>query len=58
MTGRFEPRRKRPNGYRADCGYCWLEGPDYFGNYDLIENDRCPIHGAGPEKTGGDGTDD
>jgi hypothetical protein len=30
------------------CGY---EGPDYFGNYDLIENDRCPLHGKGEPKS-------
>ena len=33
----------------ADCGYCVLDGPDEFGNYDLIENDRCPRHGGGEE---------
>lgn len=25
------------------CGY---EGPDSFGNYDLIESRDCPIHGV------------
>ena len=25
---------------------CDLAGPDEFGNFDLIENDVCPVHGA------------
>lgn len=29
---------------RAECG-CVLEGPDEFGNYDLIENPQCEEHG-------------
>jgi hypothetical protein len=27
-----------------DC-ICGYEGPDRFGNYDLIENLDCPLHG-------------
>ena len=29
----------------ADCGYCGLEGPDEFGNYDLLPLTSCPYHG-------------
>lgn len=29
----------------AECGYCGLEGPDSFGNYDLNADAQCPIHG-------------
>jgi len=35
---------KRPKFLQAECG-CVLEGPDEFGNYDLIENPECPDHG-------------
>jgi hypothetical protein len=26
------------------CGICGLEGPDEFGNYELIPDPACPIH--------------
>lgn len=29
----------------AECGYCHLAGPDQDGQYDLLENDLCLIHG-------------
>lgn len=28
-----------------DACTCHHEGPDEFGNYDLIEDDDCPLHG-------------
>lgn len=33
----------------AECGYCGFEGPDSFGNYDLLESDDCPVHGPALE---------
>lgn len=30
---------------RADCNLCMLAGPDRDGQYDLLEDDRCPYHG-------------
>lgn len=51
MTGRFSV--KRPHYYpphtlrESTCGICRLEGPDRFGNYDLLVSERCPLHAEG-----------
>jgi hypothetical protein len=37
--------RKPPRPLKAECGWCRLVGPDEFGNFDFVENDRCPEHG-------------
>lgn len=41
MTRRYSPFPP----VRADCGYCVLEGPDEFGQWDFVENPSCPVHG-------------
>lgn len=41
-------RGYRPVKHDSECGICVLEGPDSFGNYDLIPSPQCPLHGEAP----------
>jgi|1185.fasta_scaffold1129045_2 hypothetical protein len=33
-----------PTMVDSSCQICRLEGPDRFGNFDLIPDSRCPVH--------------
>jgi hypothetical protein len=45
--GELRGNRSNDGDPRAECT-CGFEGPDRFGNFDLLEDDKCPIHGAEP----------
>lgn len=40
-----EERAEAEERWKAVCS-CDLAGPDADGNYDLVENDACPVHGT------------
>ena len=40
----LEAEEGSPAMVDSECGICRLEGPDRFGNYDLIPDPRCEVH--------------